>query len=43
MNAQTKPNKTKYIDIENRVVVSRGEGALGEGKMVKGGQLSGDG
>ena len=28
-NKQTKPNKNKQVDTENRVVVMRGEGAKG--------------
>ena len=29
INEQTKPNKNKHIDTENRIVVSRGEGVSG--------------
>ena len=38
----TQPTKTKHIDTENTVVVTRGEGA-GKGKMDQRGQLYGDG
>ena len=37
-----KPNKNKHIDTENRVVVTRGEGAEGEGEIDKGHQLFDD-
>ena len=30
-----KPNKNKQVDIENRVVVTRGEGVGGKAKWVK--------
>ena len=35
-----KPNQNKYVDTENRVVVTRGEG--GKDKIGKVGQLYGD-
>lgn len=38
-----KQNKNKFIDAENRIVVTRGEGrGLGTSKMVERGQLYGD-
>ena len=37
INEQTKPNKNKHIDIEKRVVVTRGEG-VGENETGKGDQ-----
>ena len=39
INEQTKPNKTKHKDIENKVVVTRGEGG---GEKGEGDQLHGD-
>ena len=42
INEQTKPNQNRNIDTENRVVVTRREEELREGKMGKWGQLYGD-
>ena len=36
INGQTKPNKNKHVDTENRVVVIRGEGTKGRAKWIKG-------
>ena len=33
---QTKANRNKHVDTDNRVVVMRGEGAEGRAKWVKG-------
>ena len=38
-----KPNKNKHIDIENRVMVTKGKRGQREGKIGKGGQYYGDG
>ena len=38
-----KQNKSKLIDTENRLVVTRGEQGWGAGKMSRGGQLYDDG
>ena len=40
---QTKHNKSKLIDMENRSEVNRREGGLVVGEMGEGGQLYGDG
>jgi len=41
INEQAKSNKNKHVNTENRVVVIRREGAIGD-KTGKGDQLSGD-
>ena len=40
---KNKINKTKHVDTEDRVGVTRGEGAKGEGEMGERGHLYGDG
>lgn len=42
INEQIKPNKNKHAAIENRRVVTRGEGVEVGVKMGKGGQLCGE-
>ena len=42
MAEETKPNKSKYTNRDNRLVVFRGEEGQGQGEMVKRSTLYGD-